>query len=110
MKKVRVLELFAGVGGFRLGLDAASSEKFKYETVWASQWEPSTLKQHAAEIYAARFGEDSISNENIEQRLSLARLSDIRKNTFQVWAICRLFHFVNKGTTIFCVFKIFIHF
>jgi len=66
MKTLRVLELFAGVGGFRLGLDAASDEKLKYETIWASQWEPSTVKQHAAEIYAARFGSDCLSNENIE--------------------------------------------
>lgn len=67
MKKVRVVELFAGVGGFRLGLDAASNKKLKYETVWASQWEPSTKKQHAAEIYEARFGKGSVSNENIEK-------------------------------------------
>ncbi len=38
----------------------------------------------------------TISNENVEQRLSLARLGDIRKDTFQVWAICRLFHLVTK--------------
>ncbi len=66
MKKVRVLELFAGVGGFRLGLDAASGDKVEYETIWASQWEPSTKKQHAAEVYAARFGTKTLSNENIE--------------------------------------------
>jgi len=66
MREVRVLELFAGVGGFRLGLDAASNDKTKYDTIWASQWEPSTKKQHAAEVYAARFGKDSLSNENIE--------------------------------------------
>lgn len=66
MKKIRVVELFAGVGGFRLGLDAASNDKTKYETVWASQWEPSTKKQDAAEIYIARFGKKGFSNENIE--------------------------------------------
>lgn len=66
MKKIRVVELFAGVGGFRLGLDAASNEKSKFETTWASQWEPSTVRQHAAEVYEARFGKGSVSNENIE--------------------------------------------
>ena len=66
MKNIRVVELFAGVGGFRIGLDQASNEKTKYKTVWASQWEPSTVKQHAAEIYAARFGKDSVSCRNIE--------------------------------------------
>lgn len=66
MKKIRVVELFAGVGGFRLGLDAASNGKIKYDTVWASQWEPSTKKQHAAEVYAARFGSGGLRAENIE--------------------------------------------
>ncbi len=66
MKKVRVLELFAGVGGFRLGLDAASDENTSFNTIWASQWEPSTKKQHAAEVYAARFGSNGLSSENIE--------------------------------------------
>lgn len=42
-KKIKVAELFAGVGGFRLGL-----EKFNnYEIVWSNQWEPSTKIQHA---------------------------------------------------------------
>ncbi len=64
--KIRIVELFAGVGGFKLGLEAASNKKTTYETVWASQWEPSTKKQHAAEIYAARFGAGSVCAENIE--------------------------------------------
>lgn len=67
MKKVRVVELFAGVGGFRIGLDRSSDDNVKYETIWASQWEPSTTRQHAAEIYAARFGEKELSNEDIEK-------------------------------------------
>lgn len=66
MKKLRVVELFAGVGGFRIGLDQASDDKTQYETVWASQWEPSTTRQHAAEIYEARFGKGSVSCRNIE--------------------------------------------
>ncbi len=66
MKRIKVVELFAGVGGFRIGLDRASDDKCTYETIWASQWEPSTVRQHAAEIYAARFGADSLSAENIE--------------------------------------------
>ena len=67
MKKIRVVELFAGVGGFRIGLDNASSDKVKFETIWANQWEPSTVRQHAAEVYAARFGEQSVSNDDIEK-------------------------------------------
>lgn len=67
MKKIRVAELFAGVGGFRLGLEAASDENTKYDTVWASQWEPSTKKQDAADIYMARFGDKGFSGEDIEK-------------------------------------------
>jgi len=66
MKEIRTVELFAGVGGFRLALDAASGEKQKFRTVWANQWEPSTTRQHAAEIYKTRFGSEGFSNKNIE--------------------------------------------
>ena len=50
---IRVVELFAGVGGFRLGFERANSEldSEMYRVVWANQWEPSTKKQHAAEVY-----------------------------------------------------------
>ena len=61
-KKIRVAELFAGVGGFRLGL-----EKSDFEIVWSNQWEPSTKKQHASEVYEARFGKENHSNEDINQ-------------------------------------------
>ena len=44
-KKMKVAELFAGVGGFRLGL-----EKSNYEIVWSNQWEPSTKIQHASKF------------------------------------------------------------
>ena len=39
---IKVVELFAGVGGFRIGLERASK---RYKTVWNNQWEPSTKKQ-----------------------------------------------------------------
>ena len=39
---IRVVELFAGVGGFRIGLEGASDA---YETIWNNQWEPSTKHQ-----------------------------------------------------------------
>jgi len=49
--KPRVVELFAGVGGFRIGL-----ERTGWATVWANQWEPSTRSQRAYECYVQRFG------------------------------------------------------
>ena len=64
---IRVVELFAGVGGFRLGLEKANkrSKKGNYRVVWSNQWEPSTKRQHASEVYEARFGDHTHSNEDI---------------------------------------------
>ena len=63
MKKVKVIELFAGVGGFKIGLDRADADFF--QTVWANQWEPATQVQHAAMIYQARFPDTKFSGEDI---------------------------------------------
>lgn len=59
---IRVVELFAGVGGFRIGLEGASDA---YMTVWNNQWEPSTVHQDASIVYRARFGERGHSNRDI---------------------------------------------
>lgn len=59
---IRVVELFAGVGGFRIGLERASS---RYRTIWNNQWEPSTKRQDASMIYCRRFGTAGHSNEDI---------------------------------------------
>ena len=61
-KDVRVVELFAGVGGFRIGLERASR---RYKTIWSNQWEPSTKRQDASIIYVNRFGMEGHSNEDI---------------------------------------------
>jgi len=67
-KKIRVIELFAGVGGFRLGLEGANrNPNARFQVVWSNQWEPSTKKQHASEIYVKRFGATGHSNENISK-------------------------------------------
>lgn len=55
-----VAELFAGVGGFRIGLARAG-----WKTVFSNQWEPSTKVQHASSVYIANFGEDGHSSEDI---------------------------------------------
>ena len=49
---MRVVELFAGVGGFRVGFEEAGA----FEVVWANQWEPSTRVQHAAQVYVDSWG------------------------------------------------------
>ena len=73
--KIKVVELFAGVGGFRLGLEGwngkSASSNYKkpietnYEVVWSNQWEPSTKIQHASAVYENRFGIESHSNRDI---------------------------------------------
>ena len=57
----KVVELFAGVGGFRLGLEAAG-----WEVIWANQWEPSTKTQHAFDCYVSHFGTGEHVNEDID--------------------------------------------
>lgn len=59
---IKVVELFAGVGGFRIGLERASRQ---FRTIWNNQWEPSTKRQDASLIYCRRFGVDGHSNEDI---------------------------------------------
>lgn len=77
---IRIAELFAGVGGFRLGVegyDNPEQPEFAlpaagpFVTVWANQWEPqgSPKKQFAARCYEARFGKGSVVNEDIHRVL-----------------------------------------
>ena len=55
---MRVVELFAGVGGFRIGFEGppGDSDRSGAHVVWANQWEPSTNVQHAARVYIDRWG------------------------------------------------------
>lgn len=54
---IRVAELFAGVGGFRLGFEGLPSgpRNDSFKVVWSNQWEPSTKKQHATEVYVKQW-------------------------------------------------------
>ena len=68
MKKT-VIELFAGVGGFRVGLNNVeiidenghAIENGDWSFVWANQWEPATKSQEAFECYNTRFNESNNS-------------------------------------------------
>lgn len=73
---IRVVELFAGVGGFRLGLEGwkgnSASTKYKenidsnYKVVWSNQWEPSTKVQHANLVYTRNWRDTNDSKHNGE--------------------------------------------
>lgn len=62
MKKT-LCELFAGVGGFRIGLENTGGD---WNTVWANQWEPGKKSQYAFDCYVAHYGKKKIYvNEDI---------------------------------------------
>lgn len=63
MSKLKVAELFAGVGGFRLGLENTNNHLF--EVTWANQWEPGKKVQHAFDCYNSRFDSGIHINEDI---------------------------------------------
>ena len=76
-KVISVVELFAGVGGFRIGLEGwkgkSASSGFKkpfnslFKVIWSNQWEPSTKAQHASEVYKKMFGEEGHSDQDISK-------------------------------------------
>lgn len=74
MKKT-VVELFAGVGGFRVGFNnirkidknGKAVENGPFTFVWSDQYEPSTKIQHAFECYNTRFPDENNSNEDISK-------------------------------------------
>ncbi len=54
-----ICELFAGVGGFRLGFDRLGSG---WKTTWFSQWEPGARTQWAHDCYVQHFGDSADLN------------------------------------------------
>lgn len=86
-----VIELFAGVGGFRVGLNDV--HEFNLETgraienrdwrfVWFNQWEPSTTSQDAFNCYCKRFGEENNNNQNTN--ISDVSVNDIPNHSLLV--------------------------
>lgn len=66
-----MVELFAGVGGFRLGMNRLNSG---WETVWFSQWEPGAKTQWAYNCYVKHFGNSEDLNGNITTGLDIAKV------------------------------------
>ena len=63
-QELKVLELFAGVGGFRIGLEQSNPNYFN--TKWSNQWEPSRKSQDAFEVYNYHFPDSKNINISIE--------------------------------------------
>lgn len=68
---LRVVELFAGVGGFRHGLTTASKDKPapSFDFVWSNQFEPDCKWQHAASVYRSQWGDQGFVNRDINEVL-----------------------------------------
>lgn len=76
-----VVELFAGVGGFRVGLESATKD---FKTVWANQWEPSRVVQHAFNCYKNHFEQHGGVNEYSNQDISKVNVDNIPQHTLLV--------------------------
>lgn len=68
VQNLRAIELFAGVGGFRLALQKAG-----WDIVWSNQWEPASKVQHASSCYTYKFGSQSHSNDDINKVVNSAK-------------------------------------
>lgn len=64
-------ELFAGVGGFRLGLESAG-----IKVLWSNQWEPGKTRQLASDVYVRQFGEKGHANQDIKAVLDKVSLNE----------------------------------
>ena len=67
----RTVELFAGVGGFRVGLRTSG-----WQVVWANQWEPGARVQHAFDCYVGHFRRGEHVCEDIEVVLDQVEAGD----------------------------------
>ena len=75
---LKTIELFAGVGGFRIGLEGhpSTKKKSKFKVVWSNQYEPASKVQYAADIYNARWG----NNAHLDNR----DINEVLKNDFDI--------------------------
>lgn len=78
-----ICELFAGVGGFRLGFERLKKE---WKTVWFSQWEPGAKTQWAHDCYVKHYGDilDSNGEYHTGEDISLVDKLNIPDHTLLV--------------------------
>lgn len=67
------VELFAGVGGFRLGLERAD-----WTVAWSNQWEPGTRVQHASTCYRKHFASGEHVNRDIAEVVDAFRIGELK--------------------------------
>ena len=80
-----VCEFFAGVGGFRVGLERSTQDTSyePWDTVFANQWEPSKKRQDAFECYKAHFGSQGGICSNVDIN-AVDKKNDIPPHTLLV--------------------------
>lgn len=83
------VELFAGVGGFRLALEAAG-----WSAAWSNQWEPLDSNQWASRCYSQHFGNQNHSNRDI---LSVPSSSVPRSRLLVAGFPCQDFSIANSS-------------
>ena len=76
-KKLKVVELFAGVGGFRIGLEGFNSKsslsnykefkRFNFDVIFSNQWEPNYKNQFASRVYESIWGDKDHYNMDIKE-------------------------------------------
>lgn len=96
-----VVELFAGVGGFRIGLTNASPE---WKFVMANQWEPGKKVQHAFDCYSKRFntieGKDAACELQLNTDISTVLGNEIPNHTLLVGGFpCQDYSVARTGAT-----------
>ena len=95
--KLKVVELFAGVGGFRIALEGYPKKKnADFEVVWSNQFEPRTKKQHANMVYKNCFPNANHSEEDFED-IALKGINNFVKHDLLVGGFpCQDFSIANR--------------
>jgi len=81
-KEIKVVELFAGVGGFRVGFERASKN---FNTVWFNQWEPGKKIQHAHDVYEYIWSKSGLMNTNTDlEKVVTEHIEDVPQHDLLV--------------------------
>ena len=99
-----VVELFAGVGGFRIGLTNANPD---WKFVMANQWEPGKKVQHAFDCYSKRFdkynqleGKGSVTELQLNTDISTVEANEIPSHSLLVGGFpCQDYSVARTGAT-----------